>query len=145
MKILNKKLGYTLMEMMIVVVIISLIAVAGIPYYRGHVERQKTASGITTLRAISDSVERYMAMHNETLPTNFSFDLIDAELDPTKLSADHTTYNDGVFTFSVTGGFVTANRNTGSYALSYSLTNSAFSCEPEDYCTNTLNVSCSDL
>lgn len=143
MNILNKKYGFTLMEMMIVVVILGFLSVAGIPYYKKHIERQKAALGITNLRAIADSAERYMAMHNDAPPTNF--DMIDAELDSSKLSAGHTSYNDGNFTFNFNGGTVIGQRNTGDYTLTYSLANSAISCTPSDYCLNTLNLSPSDL
>ena len=123
MSILNKKAGYTLMELLITVIIISLLAAAGVPYYKDHIERQKAALGITNLRMITDSLERYMALHSETIPTNLA--LLDADIDRSKLSNDKTSYNDGSFTFTIynNGGIpvVEGRRNTGEYTLSFSL------------------------
>lgn len=143
MNILNKKTGFTLMELMIVVLVISVLAAAGVPYYRDHIERQKTALGVTNLRMIADSVERYMALHSETVPTNLA--LLDADIDRSKLSADHTSYDDGNFTFSVQDNAVVGVRNTGEYKISFSLDdNSELSCEgitDRDICTDKLGFS----
>lgn len=58
MNILNKKTGFTLTEMLVVVIIIAILTISVVPFYKDHIERQKIAAGITTLRTIADSLER---------------------------------------------------------------------------------------
>ena len=134
MNILNKKTGFTLMEIMITLIIISLLVAAGVPYYKDHIERQKAALGVTDLKMIADSVERYMALHSENIPATLS--LLDADIDHDKLSADHTTYNNGSFTFSIQGNTVVAGRNTGEYTLKFCFDDTdpyyGISCESSD-------------
>ena len=151
MNILNKKTGFTLMEILITVIIISLLAAAGIPYYKDHIERQKAALGITNLRMIADSLERYMALHGETIPTNLAS--LDSDIDRSKLSSDHTVYNDGGFTFTIQNNngvpVVEGQRNTGEYTLSFSLgddedsdANYGLTCTSSDpdICSDTLGL-----
>lgn len=145
MNILNKKTGYTLMEIMVTIVIISLLAAAGIPYYRDHVERQKAALGVSDLRMIADSVERYMALRNDTVPTNLA--LLDADIDRSKLSESNTAYNNGNFTFRIlnkaTPPVVEGRRNTDEYAIYFSLgDDSDLYClsSDDDYCTDKLGL-----
>lgn len=142
MNMLNKKAGYTLMEVLITVVVISILASAGIPYYKDHIERQKAALGVTNLRMIADSVERYMALHAETIPTSFA--LLDADIDRSKLSGDNKEYNDGNFTFRILDKgrvAVEGSRNTNEYALYFSLGD-----DSELYCLESSSDSdfCSD-
>lgn len=145
MNILNKKAGFTLMEIMITVVIIALLAAAGIPYYKDHVERQKAALGVTNLRMIADSVERYMALHGETIPTNFT--LLDADIDHSRLSSNNTRYSDGNFTFRILDSEnpprVEGRRNTNEYSLVFSLgDDSELYCVPtsRDFCVDKLGL-----
>ena len=100
MNILNKKAGFTLMEIMVVVVIIGILSAAGVPYYKDHLERQKAAIGITDLKIIADSMERYTTLH-PTLPEDFNFRKLDADIDFSKLNDTNTEYNNGYFTFSL--------------------------------------------
>lgn len=144
MNILNKKSGFTLMEMMITVIIISLLAAAAVPYYKDYVERQKAAIGVTDLKMIADSIERYMALHSETVPTNLA--LLDADIDRAKLANGNTTYNNGSFTFSIGDFEVIGARNTGEYTLHFNFNedsaNYGLSCTSSDpeVCTDKLKI-----
>ena len=145
MNMLNGKLGYTLMEMMIVVVVIAILAAAGIPYYKDHIERQKAALGVTNIRMIADSVERYMALRNDTIPESFT--LLDAEIDRSKLTHHNTAYNDGSFTYTIVANSRTPHvlgvRNTGEYSLIFSLgDNAELTCSSTDpdICSNKLGL-----
>lgn len=122
MNMLNKKLGYTLMEMMIVVVVIAILAAAGVPYYKDHLERQKLAIGTTNITMIADSVERYMALRNDSIPESFT--LLDAEIDRSKLTHHNTVYDDGNFTYTIVSSgrpHILGLRNTGEYSLMFFL------------------------
>jgi prepilin-type N-terminal cleavage/methylation domain-containing protein len=149
MNILNKKSGYTLMEVLVVVIIIGILASAGIPYYKDHIERQKAASGVTTLKIIGDSVDRYMALHSDTLPSDFNFTKLDIHLDTSALSNNNRSYTEGafVFTIKVPEHTVDAERisNDGRppYTISYSLgEENIISCTSDtSICSETLHMS----
>ena len=150
MNIFNNKNGFTLMEIMVVVILIGILAAAGIPYYKGHVERQKAATGATTLRMISDSLERYMAMRGDSMPSGLKLSLLDADIDKSKLNSTKTEYNDGVFTYFLSGNSenpsVIAKRNTGDYTLSFNLSDASYglNCTPSDFCCEKLSMFCED-
>lgn len=140
----NNKRGYTLMEIMVTVIIIGILAAAGLPYYKDHVERQKASLGITNLRTVSDSVDRYMALHNQDIPSLFT--KLDIKLQPHLLSDDGSKYNDGNFTFTInsTQGKLRGKRNTNQYTLVYSFVDDTLSCESSDsnFCCDKLNMGC---
>jgi len=147
MNILNKKSGYTLMEIMVTVMIIAILTAAGIPFYKDHMERQKAAAGITNLRMLADSVERYKAMRNDRLPAGYKLTLLDADLDRSKLTGNGTVYNDGIFQYRITNDTsVQAKRNTGEYTLHFSLgdtNDNLLSCTGSgSFCCDKLNISC---
>ena len=139
MNILKKKTGFTLTEILVVLIIIAILSAGGIPFYKDHIERQKAASSITTLRAIADSLERYLVLHKNT---NRDFTLLDMEIDRSKLSDDKMKFNNGIFTYSIdyTGDMTEANkyaivrgkRNTGEYELIFSVRNATISCTCEE-------------
>ncbi|MBO4707221.1 MAG: prepilin-type N-terminal cleavage/methylation domain-containing protein [Elusimicrobiaceae bacterium] len=149
MNILNKKSGYTLTEILIVVIIIGILASAGIPYYKDHIERQKAASGMTTLKIIGDSVDRYMALHGDTLPNHFDFTKLDIKLDTSALSNNNRSYTDGgfVFTLDITNNKIDAERGSGVpnrplYTISYSLgdENDITCSSTTEICSETLHL-----
>ena len=124
MKILNNEKGFTLMEVLIVVIVIAILSMVASPYYKDHLERQKAASAISTLRMFTDSMERYMALHNETPTSNLS--LLDMDIDKTKLGGvNNSEYSDSSFTYRLENygskDYMTGRRNTGLYTLYFSL------------------------
>lgn len=151
---INKK-GFSLMELMVAVIIIGILAAVAMPYYQDHVEREKSALGISSLRMFADSLERYMALHNETVPTDLS--LLDLDIDSSKLSGDKTTYNDGNFIYSVVtsasdgNSYIKGTRITGDYTLGYALGNDENNtadlvCSSYGtYCKDKLNMNCSGV
>ncbi len=152
MKKLNTN-GFTLMEVLIVVMIIGILSAVATPFYRQHVEKEKSAIGISTLRMFADSVERYMELHN-TPPTDLS--LLDVDIDPSKLYDDNRLYSDGMFTYSIqtaTNGtrYVRGLRQTGDYVLGYVIggdttySSDTILCSSPGtgYCHDRLNMTCS--
>jgi len=156
MHILNKK-GFTLMELMVVVIIIGILSLVAMPYYKQHLEKEKTALGISSLRMFADSVERYMALHNENVPTDLS--LLDVDIDSKKLSGDKRTYSDGNFIYSVVTGsdgkhYIKGARITGEYTLGYNVSNNDYDEETgtlicisngTNYCQDRLNMECANI
>ncbi|MDP8265119.1 MAG: prepilin-type N-terminal cleavage/methylation domain-containing protein [Candidatus Aceula lacicola] len=56
---MNKKTGFTLMEVILVVIIVAILAAVAIPQYSGIVERTRASEGVHVLGAILSSMERY--------------------------------------------------------------------------------------
>ncbi len=68
MKILHKKLlrwGFTLLEVLIVLVIIATLAGLAIPSYASSVERMRTLEAIQSLMAIRGSMNRYQVENGD--------------------------------------------------------------------------------
>jgi type IV pilus assembly protein PilE len=56
--------GFTLIELMIVVVVIAILAVVGYPAYTDHVNRGRRAEGKTALLKAAQQMERYYTLNN---------------------------------------------------------------------------------
>lgn len=63
--------GFTLMEILMVLLIIGTLAAIGIPQYRNSVSKTKVAVYIPIMRALQDDVINYYNLNNE-LPTSLS-------------------------------------------------------------------------
>ena len=66
MKRLN--LGFTLIELMIVVAIIGVLAAIGIPQYQNYVARTQVVEGISLASVIKPAVAEYYSMHGDFPP-----------------------------------------------------------------------------
>ncbi len=80
MKPLLKNRGFTLVEMLIVIAIISIIVTIAIPQYRGYIENAKRQSAVSVLEQFPLLLENYRAEHGRMCPDckspgNYFFDL----------------------------------------------------------------------
>lgn len=66
----NKK-GFTLIEILIVVLIIGILAAVAVPQYQLASDKAKYAAMMNITRAIADSNERYYQANNKTYATRF--------------------------------------------------------------------------
>lgn len=61
---MNKRLGFTLIELMIVVAIIGILATIGYPNYRDYVLRSENALAQSAMVELSVTLERYYSENN---------------------------------------------------------------------------------
>ena len=67
---MNKK-GFTLLEMMVVVLMVGILASVALPQYRKAINKSKMAEAIATEKAIFDAVNMYSLTYRQC-PTNLS-------------------------------------------------------------------------
>ena len=107
---MNKK-GFTLMELLIVVLLIGVLAGIAIPQYFNAVERQKSVEALGVLGDIEKAQMRYAAI-NEAFTTDFSN--LDIDMGDTNSGSSHETRN---FTYTLNANNATAERKSGDYTL----------------------------
>jgi general secretion pathway protein G len=62
--------GYTLIDMMIVVVILAILAAIAIPQFTEASDQARAATLLENLRALRSQINLYRLQHNDTWPTN---------------------------------------------------------------------------
>ena len=72
----NKK-GFTLIEILVVVLIIGILAAVALPQYRRAVEKSHATQGLSIIKPIWQSIESYYLVHN-IFPS--SFDELDIDI-----------------------------------------------------------------
>jgi len=71
----SNKMGFTLVEILIVVVIIAILAAIVIPQFTSAAEDSKLSSLRTDLQSIRNQLELYQMQHNKTYPTDITAQL----------------------------------------------------------------------
>lgn len=64
--------GFTMVELLIVIVILGVLAGIGIPTYRSFIARSHEAATLSELQAVSMAVKYYGVENNSAAPTNIS-------------------------------------------------------------------------
>lgn len=90
MKLTNNKSGFTLLEIIIVIIIIGVLASLALPRFFSTVEYSKGAEAMVSISAIRQSVERCYLMRNAFTNCN-AFTAMDIE-DPGLAPNAHFTY-----------------------------------------------------
>ena len=100
--------GFTLLELVIVIVILAILAGVAVPRYIRTVARSRSVSALTMLSSLRESAQRYYAKQNP--PSYVGMTLANIDFDPTDVSGLQCfTYgNPGgltavAFTFTATG------------------------------------------
>ncbi len=104
---LRNQKGFTLMELMIVIVIIGVLAAIGVPAYTNYVEKARATTCDANRRSLSTANGLYYAENGE-----YAGDINDLEayLDATTIS-NFTCPSKGTFTFNADNGTITCSKH----------------------------------
>jgi len=73
------KKGFTLLEVLIVVIIIGILVAIALPQYTTTLEKSKSAEAVTNVGSLKAAVDRYWYQNNETDPTNTDINKLDVD------------------------------------------------------------------
>lgn len=110
--------GFTLLELLIVVLLIGILGAAALPQYFNAVERQRVTEALTILSAIEKAQVRYNAV-NDVYSTDFSnidFDLR-SNVDNPDQNASGDNFKTNSFEYKLESTKVVAKRLSGMYQL----------------------------
>ncbi len=112
MRLKNKKSGFTLLEIIIVIIIVGVLASLALPRFFATVEFSKSTEALTSLGVLRDSLERcYVAAGGTYNPAAGACAIGNIDVaDPSAVPGARFTY--AVSGQSATGYVITAERNT---------------------------------
>lgn len=100
---MNHKKGFTLTELLAVVIILSILTAIAVPQYTKAIKRAEAANTLISLKAVFEAARRYRATHG-TWPESF------VGLDTKLLLNDGSTNTSGAFEYSFSSNMVRASR-----------------------------------
>ncbi len=100
----NHKLGFTLLELLVVVLIIGILASIALPQYRKSVEKAKLSEALINLKTIEESVDRYLLLNGFPNSQVDLEDLLDLELSGGEYDEYGQTYSTENFEYSASCG-----------------------------------------
>ena len=71
--IFHNRRGFTLIELIVVVIIIGILAAVSAPMMTGNLNKAKTAEAVAALGALRTCARMYYIEHNETWPTSITY------------------------------------------------------------------------
>ena len=109
------KSGFTLVELLIVILIIGLLSAISIPMYKKAVEKSKVADALSTMQAVSKSEHSwFLARNNYTKDfANLDIDLYDKDGN----KAEDESFDSINYTFTLQDSSIKAERNNGEYTI----------------------------
>jgi len=101
---MKSRKGFTLVELMVVILIVAILAAVAIPILRGRIEAAKWAEGKSMMGSIATSIRAYCAEQGigNTPAVPPAGTLPDAVLGFAAGDCDGTYFADGDFTFTIT-------------------------------------------
>ena len=106
------KKGFTLVELLVVVMILGILTAVAVPQYRRSVHRAEMMEGLTQGKTIYDSALRYKSVNGSA---RTSFSQLDAGLPGTNMSG--ASFEDGNFTYTLGTDRLTITSQGSGYSL----------------------------
>ena len=106
------KKGFTLVELLVVVLIIGIISAYAIPQYGRSVRRAEMIEGLTHGKTIYESALRYKSV-NGVAPSQFN----QIDIGFPGAQTDSASFADGNFTYTLGNEFITITNNVSGYKL----------------------------
>lgn len=130
----RNKQGFTLMEMMVVILIIAVLTTIAMPVYRVAVEKARATQGITSLTQIAKAQKTYNAKRGE-----YADNMLGLSLEMKDSEGSNVTgaeFSDQYFDYKIFGDEferARATRNTGEYELSVDYGTGEVFCRPIEH------------
>ena len=134
MKNSKKKKGFTLVEVLVVVLIVGILAAIAIPSYHFTVERSRATQGITSLTQIAKAQKTYNAKRGKYAESMIGLPLDMKDSDGSE--ATGAEFADQYFDYKIFGDEferARATRNTGEYELSVDYGTGQIFCRPIEH------------
>ena len=103
---MNKKMGFTLLELLMVVVVVATLTIVAVPQYRRTIQRAQATEGLMNLRTIFEAATRYKSQYSKT-PRNLQ-GLDVGFFDAIRVNDNSSAIGDFLYEFSADG--ITARR-----------------------------------
>ena len=121
--------GFSLIELLVVVLILSVLATIGIPQYRSATRKAQIATNLPIMKSLQDDMINFYNL-NGTLPTSlFQLSLNRAEFKDINGNSTTATNRANDCTFSLNGTRITVNCNKG-WVLVYNVEATALGYKP---------------
>ena len=134
MKNSKKKKGFTLVEVLVVVLIVGILAAIAIPSYHFTIERSRATQGITSLTQIAKAQKTYNAKRGKYAESMIGLPLDMKDSDGSE--ATGAEFADQYFDYKIFGDEferARATRNTGEYELSVDYGTGQIFCRPIEH------------
>lgn len=98
---MERRKGFTLVELMVVILIVAILAAVAIPILRGRIDAAKWSEGRAMMGSIATAIRAYAAEKGPTFPGPFPATLLALGFAPGDLNGNY--FADADFTFSING------------------------------------------